>query len=205
MELVRPTAQHLVSYTSALKRGWSPDNVRGQARAREELYDIHHHPQAFLTSMDDAAGAGPRIVLPDGSTVPRIPGLTRWIWDGEFCGSINLRWQVGTTALPDHVPGHIGYAVVPWKQRRGCASFALASMLAQAAELGLSELEITTDPDNIASQKVISRCGGVLVEEFFKPVQCGGGKSLRFRIVLESHCGVQFMRPAPVPRSIVAA
>jgi hypothetical protein len=41
--------------------------------------------------------------------------------DGEFCGSIGLRWQPETSALPSHVPGHIGYSVVAWRWRRGYA------------------------------------------------------------------------------------
>ena len=44
------------------------------------------------------------------------------MWDGEFCGSIGFRWQPGTTDLPRHVLGHIGYSVVPWKRRLGYAT-----------------------------------------------------------------------------------
>ena len=51
------------------------------------------------------------VKLPDGSFVPRIPGITRWMWDGQVCGSINFRWQVGSTELPPNCLGHIGYEV----------------------------------------------------------------------------------------------
>jgi hypothetical protein len=37
MHLVVPSLPHLPSYASALKKGWSPDNVRGAAAAREQL------------------------------------------------------------------------------------------------------------------------------------------------------------------------
>ena len=69
------------------------------------------------------------ITLPDGSAVPKLPSRTGWMWDGEFCGSIGLRWQPGTDALPSHVLGHIGFAVVPWKRGHGYAARALALML----------------------------------------------------------------------------
>jgi Predicted acetyltransferase len=43
-------------------------------------------------------------------------------------------------------------------------------------------VEITTDPDNIASQRVIEANGGILVEHFIKPQQFGCKPGLRFRI-----------------------
>ena len=48
--------------------------------------------------------------------------------------------------------------------------------------LGLSYVEITTDPNNIASQRVIEANGGILVEHFIKPQQFGCKPGLRFRI-----------------------
>ena len=100
MELVRPGLEHLASYVAALERGWSADNERGIEAAREELSRIHADAVAFLASMEDREAKGPPITLPDGSTAKRLPGFRRWLWDGEFCGSIGLRWQPGTTALP---------------------------------------------------------------------------------------------------------
>jgi predicted acetyltransferase len=102
--------------------------------------------------------------------------------DGDFCGKIHLRWQPGTADLPEHVLGHIGFMVVPWKRRQGYASAALRLILPAAAKLGLPYVEITTDPDNIASQRVITACGGVLVEHFNKPDYYDGGEALRYRI-----------------------
>ena len=40
MDLVWPSRQYLSSYVAALERGWSPDNVRGQAASEEELERI---------------------------------------------------------------------------------------------------------------------------------------------------------------------
>ena len=115
----------------------------------------------------------------------RIPGFHRWMWDDEFCGSISLRWKPATTELPPHVLGHIGYAVVPWKRRLGYATSALKQMLPEAREVGLPYVEITTDPDNVASQRVIEANGGVLVEHFTKPAQFSSTPGLRYRIALD--------------------
>ena len=95
-----------------------------------------------------------------------------------------MRWQPGSTTLPPHCLGHIGYAVVPWKQRRGYATLALALFLPQARAKGLPFVEITTDPDNVASRRVIAANGGTLVEKFIKPAQFGSKPGLRYRIAL---------------------
>jgi predicted acetyltransferase len=184
MQLVRPSMQFLSSYVAALKRGWSPDNARGAAATLDELAAIEKDPHAFVEQLTDRNAEGPPVKLPDGSIAQRLPGYRLWLWDGEFCGSIGLRWQPATSTLPPHVLGHIGYAVVPWKEGQGYAKLALKLMLEYARTEGLEYLEITTDPDNIASRRVIEANGGVLVEQFRKPPQYGEKDGLRFRIVL---------------------
>lgn len=183
MELVWPAREYLPGYVAALRRGWSPDNIRGTIAAQEELARIAADADAFLASLVDKEGGG-AIVLLDGTTASRLPGYRRWLWDGEFCGSIGLRWQRGTEALPAHCLGHIGYAVVPWKQGRGYATRALREILREAKTEGLRYVEITTAPDNAASQRVIEHNGGVFVEEFLTPPALGGRRELRYRVRL---------------------
>ena len=183
MQLVRPTERHLSSYVEALERGWSPNTTRPEA-GFEELATIRTDGRAFIAAMEDRSAKGEPIRLPDGSVVRRLPGFRRWMWDGEFCGSIGLRWQEGTTDLPPHCLGHIGYAVVPWKEGLGYAKAALAQLLPEARAVGLPFVDITTDPDNVASQRVILANGGVLVERFIKPPQFGSATGLRYRIEL---------------------
>jgi predicted acetyltransferase len=184
VRLVRPEQAHLSSYVEALRRGWSPDNVRGAAAADEQLAWIARDPDGFLASLDDPEARGAPVTLPDGSTVQRLPGITRWIWTDEFCGSIGFRWQPGTAALPPYVLGHIGFAIVPWQRRQGLATRALALMLDEARQRGLPAVEITTTPDNLASQRVIEANGGILLERFEKDAAYGGGEALRFRVTL---------------------
>lgn len=184
MQLVRPTEDHLPSYLAALEAGWSPNNERGLAASLEEIALIEADAGAFVRSLDNREGQGPPVAMPDGSTVPRLPGFRLWMWDGEFAGSIGFRWQHGTTELPPYCLGHIGYSVVPWKQRRGYATAALLGMLDEARLMGMPYVELTADPDNIASQKVILAAGGTLHERFIKPPQFGSKPCLRFRIAL---------------------
>lgn len=184
MQLVTPGGEHLESFVAALRRGWSPSTEHDVSG--EILAEIDAGAEAFLSGLDDRDPQGRTVALPDGSEVPRIPSLTRWMWDGEFCGSINLRWQHGTAALPPTCLGHIGYSVVEWKRRRGYATRALALILDEARlETDLPYVEITTDPDNLGSQRVIEANGGVLVERFDKGSAYGHGEGLRYTVALD--------------------
>jgi predicted acetyltransferase len=158
--------------------------VRKAEAAREQLAEIAKDSASFVARLDDPLGHGAPVKMPDGSTMPRLPGIHRWIFDEEFCGVIGFRWQKGSSELPPHVLGHIGFAVVPWKRRRGCATEALGLILPEARNVGLAYVELTTDVDNIASQRVILANGGALVGQFQKPSVYGGGESLRYRISL---------------------
>ncbi|MGD9523404.1 MAG: GNAT family N-acetyltransferase [Gemmatimonadales bacterium] len=183
MHLHSPALEHLDSYTDALRRGWSPDNLRPEA-AVEELRRVEADPEAYIRQQVDRAAQGPPIVLPDGSHATRLPSLTLWMWDGAFCGAVGLRWQPGTADLPPTCLGHAGFSVVPWKRRRGYATKALGLLLPIARAEGLPHVELTTDPTNLASRRVIHSNGGTLVERFTKPAALGGGEALRFRILL---------------------
>lgn len=183
VKLVKPELEYLSSYKAALERDWSPDNVRLLEAAREQLAAIAADTAAFVASLDDPEGKQPPIKLPDGSLAQRLPSIRRWVWDGEMAGSIGLRWQKGTAELPPHVLGHIGYAIVPWKSGRGYATEALRLMLGEARALGLPYVELTADPDNAPSQKVILNNGGRPVGRFAKHAAYGG-ESLRYRIEL---------------------
>ncbi len=185
IELLKPSHTYIGAYVEALKCGWSPNAIMADA-AERELKAIAGDPDAFLARQDDREAKGGPVLLPDGSTVPRLPNIARWIWDGEFCGRISFRWKPGTEELPPTCLGHIGYGVVPWKRRRGYATQAVALILEEARAVGLSYVHITASVENIPSQKVILANGGRLVERFTREPQLGGGQEFRFRIDLQA-------------------
>ena len=73
--------------------------------------------------------------------------------DGELLGSIAMR-------LLRFSVGHIGYWIVPTARRRGVATTALTRLCRWAFDdLGLKRLELITDPENLASQRVAEKAG----------------------------------------------
>lgn len=185
LRLIKPELAALPAYRAALERGWSPDNVGLEKTIARELAEMEADADAFVASLDDPEARGGPIAAPDGTLLERLPGYRRWLMDGgEFCGSFGFRWRPGTEALPAHVLGHMGYAVPAWKRGRGYASRGLALLLPDARGLGMTYVELTTDPDNEASQRVILNNGGYLVERFNKAAAWGGGEALRWRIDL---------------------
>lgn len=190
MELVAPAAAYLDSYRDALRRGWSSVTAEEDAdAAAAELAEIDADPALYLERMNHPTEMDRPVVLPDGSEVPRLPGLRRWMWDGDYCGAVSLRWQPGTMDLPEGCLGHIGYAVVPWKRRRGYATSALAQMLTLARDEGLPFVDIVTDLDNVASQGVVRANGGLVEEEFVTPPSTGSHPAVRWRVLLNPGLG----------------
>jgi predicted acetyltransferase len=181
--LLTPAKACLPAYVAALERGWSPNTLVPDA-GRAELAKIATDPDGFLASLTDRKARGEPVTLPNGAVVPRLPSIRLWLWDGDFCGSLGMRWQPGTSALPDYCYGHAGYSIVPWKRQHGYATRALGLLLDEARREGLAELELTTDPLNVASQKVILANGGRFISRHIRPAEYGGETVLRFRVAL---------------------
>jgi|GEM_PF-3801079 len=60
----------------------------------------------------------------------------------------------------------------------------MARLLPLARAEGLAYVELTTQADNVVSQRVIEANGGEMIERFHKSRAHGGAKSFRFRILL---------------------
>ena len=98
---------------------------------------------------------------PDQLSDGRVPGTVLAAEaEGTIVGRSSIRHSLN--AFLEREGGHIGYAVRPAFRRRGYATAILAQSLMVARELGIVDVLITCDDDNVGSVKAIERCGGVL-------------------------------------------
>ncbi len=134
--------------------GMSPWGLAYSELRAEELADPDRF-RRYLAELAEAALPGRR--RPPGI----VPATTRWFVDGEeFLGRVSIRHQL--TPLLLQVGGHIGYDVRPSARGQGHATEMLRAALPIANSLGIDPVLVTCHVGNLASRRVIEKCGGVL-------------------------------------------
>ncbi len=121
--------------------------------------DAENNFAAFVQQQKDYAKG---INLPDGW----VPASTFWVVrKNEILGVCNIRHRL-IEKLRDF-GGHIGYSIRPSQRNKGYGTLMLKLALEKAREVGIDGVLITCDKDNIASQRVILKNGGVLDSESY--------------------------------------
>ena len=59
--------------------------------------------------------------------------------------------------------GHIGYAIRNTERKKGYGTTLLSLLLSECKELGINQVQIGANSNNIASNKIILKHGGVLI------------------------------------------
>jgi predicted acetyltransferase len=115
---------------------------------------------ALLQKLEDCSrGVG----IPAGF----VPHTTFWLVRGgsEVVGVSNLRHGLTPKSLREG--GNIGYGIRPSARGQGLGNEILRLTLDRAAAIGLKEVLLTCDKENVASARVIVRNGGALDSEGF--------------------------------------
>lgn len=123
------------------------------------------HPEDEVDTAAGFAAWVDRLLQEADTSVPPDPGRVHasyfWVAEaGTYLGAITLRHSLTDFLL--RAGGHVGYSIRPSARRRGLATWALGSVLAEARGLALDRVLVTCRDDNLASARTIEKNGGVL-------------------------------------------
>ena len=105
--------------------------------------------------------------IPD-SEVPKITYFYVREDDEEIVGMVNIRLSLNDFLRKEG--GHLGYSVRPTERRKHYATMLLNEALKVCDRLGIKEVLISCDKNNIASAGVIKKCGGILKNEYYSEI-----------------------------------
>ncbi len=96
----------------------------------------------------------------------RVPATLLYAFlDGKIIGRVGIRHMLNDYLY--NVGGHIGYVVATNYRGKGIATLMLKEALNYSKNiLNLERSLITCDDDNLASIKVIEKCGGILEDRY---------------------------------------
>lgn len=169
MELISPTEEYEASWHRAV------GEFRNSGQATIKLWEVLGDPNdlegCVRAAQNHARGVG---LPPDW-----VPYNIYWLVDGgEIVGIVSIRRKLNDFLLREG--GHIGYEIVPSKRKLGHGNKLLELVLEKAKGLGLEKVLITSLEDNIASQKIIEKCGGKIENK----IEASDGLTRRYWIDL---------------------
>lgn len=116
------------------------------------LNKLQHHFDEYVAMLLASANDP----LPD-----RVPETHLWLIDTEeYIGRCSVRHHLNDSLL--RYGGHIGYEIRPSKRRMGYGVRQCQLAIDVCHRMGIRDILITCDDDNVGSYKIIEACGGVL-------------------------------------------
>jgi predicted acetyltransferase len=111
---------------------------------------------------------------------PKVPATLYFLMDGErIFGGVQIRHHIEHPNLREY-GWHIGYGIRPSERRKWYATEMLHLALIEAQKLGLNRVMLGCYDDNIGSQRVIEKNGGI----FERYTEHEGKKSRRYWVEL---------------------
>lgn len=168
MELIRPNDKYVASYAEAI----TEDDLNSPG--------VERHFRDPETVVNRAENYERGIGLPEGF----VPGTTFWLVDaGRFIGEIDIRHKL--TPSLEKFGGHIGYEVRWSERQKGYGTKMLELALPYCRdELHLDRVLITCDDNNVGSQKIIEKNGGILQDKVINHLSRGTVLTRRYWIEL---------------------
>lgn len=164
VQLIQPSIIYKESYLSALEEG--------KYETRAAKLDEVGENESFSHFVDRLNNRS----LPDNLPQGWVPETILWLIDNnEFIGRASIRHNLNPLLLKEG--GNIGYYIRPGKRRMGYGKKILELAIQEAEKLGIKEILVTCDINNIGSKKIIEANGGILENI----VELGDNKPLKGR------------------------
>jgi len=173
-----PNERLASSYLEALREGYrlGDDPPLGADAIGAIAADVPAHIAAITRQ-------GALHTFPDGTSIRLSPFTLLWfVEDGrKFLGALHLRYSLAHEYART-IAGHVRYGVRPSRQRQGLGAEMLELAKDHARGLGHQQLLVVCREANIASRRLIERCGGVFEGTVIDPH--GAGVKRRYWITL---------------------
>lgn len=159
MILIKPSTEYLTSYIE-----FAEQLEEEGKKERFSLDEAKKDPSAYIKNMKILETESCKAIAPY-----LVPTTILWLIqesNDEVIGRLSIRHSLGNEFLKNF-GGHIGYAVKPIHRKRGIGGFLLGEGLKFAEELGIGEVLITCDEDNIPSKKIIEKGGGRYIDKIY--------------------------------------
>lgn len=152
LRLVKLSPQYRRHLTDMMRQWYaSGETIIPYAIRRLDYRDFDH----YLANLEIKEG-----------TQDLVPDSTFFCLDEEediFVGAVNIRHYLNERLLLNG--GHIGDGVLPSRRRKGIATKMIGLALEECRRLGMKQVLMVCDKENIGSAKSILRNGGVLENE----------------------------------------
>lgn len=147
-ELIHLTKEYETAYYKYISFSTAEDIVPWAAHLGDLTFD------QYLVRLEQFSKG---INMPDD----KVPATTLfYLEDGEIIGAIDIRHRLNDHLLQSG--GHIGYGIIPPKRKQGYATEMLREGLKFAKSIGLDKVLVVCDEVNLASERTILKCGGIL-------------------------------------------
>jgi predicted acetyltransferase len=149
--LVQPRREYQKSFENYILAYERKNDTHYLNMYKRGLEDFHGY-------LNDINNLSKGIVIPQGW----VRTSTFWLIDNdEVVGVVRVRHQDVSTA------GHIGYDISPSYRNKGYGTEILKLALAEAEKIGIKEVIVTCNIDNIASKKIIEKNNGKFLGTIF--------------------------------------
>ncbi len=158
--LVRPSLEFQGSFLEAV----AEFQADGHALADTKLLDLEVVEKDFNAYLERRKAYEHPATLEPGYVLQS----EFWLVSGQaFIGRSKLRHTLNDRLR--QAGGHIGYEIRPLRRKQGYGTLILQLTLREARRIGLEQVLVTCDVENLGSRLVIEANGGVLEGEFSLP------------------------------------